>query len=54
MNLIRRAFKKKYGQELIDQIVRRCGAAGPMIAQIVNRGGTNLNTQMLKKKVIRK
>ena len=50
--MIRKAFRKKYGQDFIEQIVRRCGPAGPLIAQIANRGATSLST-LPRKRVIR-
>jgi hypothetical protein len=38
MGNIRKAYKKKYGVEIVDDLVNKCGEIGPYLAQIAAKG----------------
>ena len=44
MGLIRRAYKREYGVELVDDLLQRCGEAGSLLAQVAAKGATSHTT----------
>ena len=42
MALIRRAYKREFHIELVDDLLQRCGDAGSLLAQIAAKGATTL------------
>ena len=39
MGAVRKSYEKKYTSDLMDDVSKKCGKAGPLISQIVVKGG---------------
>lgn len=48
MGNIRKAYKKKYGVELVDDLIQRCGEIGPYLAQIAAKGAVQQTAKASK------
>ena len=39
MGSVRKSYQKKYSSDMMDDVANKCGKAGPLISQIVVKGG---------------
>ena len=49
MGAIRKAYKKKYGVEMVDALLQRCGEVGPLLSQIAAKGANQPQPQTKSK-----